>query len=362
MGYTPAVTLGNNALWQAQHLDRTERMVERDKNHPSIIIWSLGNEAGNGVNFYATYRWIKARDRTRPVQYERAGLDWNTDLYVPMYPGFQRLIDYAEQHHDRPLIMCEYAHAMGNSVGNFKDYWDVINRYDNLQGGFIWDWVDQGIRTTDSAGKTIWGYGGDFGPKDTPSDNNFNINGIVNPDRLPHPSAYEVKRVYQWINVTPVDLARGALEVRNAYTFRRTDDVEMRWRVLADGVPVDSGVAADSLPLAAGDSMPVTVPFRPITPAPGVEYYLTVSFRQRRARDLVPAGHEIAFDQLRLPFAQPAAPVNPRTLGSLAVQTRGATVVDWAGRLGHPARANLVLEVDQARFAAMVRRALGAAD
>jgi beta-galactosidase len=327
MGYDPAVTLGNNALWQAQHLDRTIRMVERDKNHPSIIIWSLGNEAGNGVNFYATYRWVRTHDATRPVQYERAQLDWNTDLFVPMYPSFQELIDYAEHHHDRPLIMCEYAHAMGNSVGNFRDYWDVINRYDNLQGGFIWDWVDQGIRTTDAAGKTIWGYGGDFGPPDTPSDNNFNINGIVNPDRLPHPSAYEVKHVYQWMDVTPVDLATGVLQVRNAYTFRRTDDVTMLWSVLADGVPVDSGTVADSVPLAAGERMRVTVPFRPITPAPGVEYYLNVSFRQRRPRGLVPAGHEIAFDQFRLPFTSPAAPVDPRTLGALAVRSRGDTVL-----------------------------------
>jgi beta-galactosidase len=326
MGYDPAVTLGNNPAWQAAHLDRTIRMVERDKNHPSIIIWSLGNEAGNGVNFYATYRWIKGRDPTRPVQYERAGLDWNTDLYVPMYPPPERLADYAENHHDRPLIMCEYAHAMGNSVGNFKEYWDVIKQYDNLQGGFIWDWVDQGIQTRNASGQLIFAYGGDFGPPGTPSDNNFNQNGIVNPDRTPHPSAFEVKHVYQFIDVAPVDLASGQLEVTNSYAFRKTLDVRMDWKVLADGVPVDSGIAADSLPLAPGGRMPVTVPFRPITPEPGVEYYLNVSFRQTRSSGLVPAGHEIAFEQFRLPFARPIASVDPRTLGRLSVRSRGNTV------------------------------------
>ncbi|MEJ2215154.1 MAG: glycoside hydrolase family 2 TIM barrel-domain containing protein [Gemmatimonadota bacterium] len=326
MGYDPAVTLGNNPVWKAAHLDRMERMVERDKNHPSIIIWSLGNEAGNGVNFYATYRWTKQRDPTRPVQYERADNDWNTDLMVPMYPGFQYLEDYGRNHHDKPLIMCEYAHAMGNSVGNFQDYWDVIDRYPNLQGGFIWDWVDQGIASHNAQGRKIWAYGGDFGPPGTPSDGNFNINGIVQPDRTPHPSAFEVKHVYQWIAVAPVDLAAGKLRVTNAYDFRRTDDVRMLWTLLRDGVPTDSGVVADSLPLAPHASMQVTVPIPAITPEPGVEYYLDVSMRQIRDRDLVPAGHEIAFDQFRLPIARAVTAVDPRTLGPLTVANRGDSV------------------------------------
>ena len=332
MGYDPAVTLGNNPVWQAAHLDRTMRMVERDKNHPSIIIWSLGNEAGNGVNFYATYRWVKQRDATRPVQYERAGLDWNTDLVVPMYPSFQQLVDYAEHHHDRPLIMCEYAHAMGNSVGNFQDYWDIIKRYDNLQGGFIWDWVDQGIRTRDSAGTVIWGYGGDFGPPGTPSDNNFNINGIVQPDRVPHPSAFEVKHVYQSIDVIAVDLPAGIVDVTDAYDFRRTDDVRMLWTVLADGVPIDSGVASDSLPLAPHERMRVTLLMPRIQPEPGVEYDLDLSFRQTRPRSLVPAGHEVAFEQFRLPVARPTPPVDPRTLGPLALRTSGDSVIVTGSR------------------------------
>ncbi|HKI93981.1 MAG TPA: glycoside hydrolase family 2 TIM barrel-domain containing protein [Gemmatimonadales bacterium] len=326
MGYDPKTTLANKPAWKAQHLDRTERMVERDKNHPSIIIWSLGNEAGNGPNFYATYDWTKQRDSTRPVAYQRALLDSNTDIVDPMYPSFQYLEDYATHHHDRPLIMCEYAHAMGNSVGNFQDYWDVINRYPNLQGGFIWDWVDQGIRKVEANGDTIWAYGGDYGPPGTPSDNNFNINGIMNPDRLPHPSAYEVKHVYQWINAKPVDLGAGTLEVINSYNFRRTDDVEMFWKVLADGVAFASGVALDSVPLGPGGHLRVTVPLPRITPEPGVEYYLNVSFRQKRTRDLVPAGHEIAFDQFRLPVYRPVTPVSPSSLGALAVSRHGDSV------------------------------------
>jgi beta-galactosidase len=331
MGYDLDVTLGNNPDWQAAHLDRTVRMVERDKNHASVIIWSLGNEAGNGVNFYATYRWTKARDATRPVQYERAKLEWNTDIYAPMYPGLQHLVDYAEQHHDRPLIMCEYAHAMGNSVGNFKEYWDIIKRYDNLQGGFIWDWVDQGIQTRTARGQLIFAYGGDFGPPGTPSDNNFNNNGIVHPDRTPHPSAFEVKHVYQSLDVAPVDLATGTVEVTNSFAFRRTDDVRMTWMVLADGVPVDSGVAADSLSLTPRERRRVRIPFRPINPAPGVEYYLNLSVRQRRPRSLVPAGHEIAFEQFRLPFARPVAAVDPRTFGGLSVQRGPNTLVVRGG-------------------------------
>ncbi len=313
MGYRPDRTLGNNPVWLGQHLDRTERMVERDKNHPSVIIWSLGNEAGNGVNFYATYGWIKSRDRSRPVQYERAVLEWNTDLFVPMYPTFDRLIDYAEHHDDRPLIMCEYAHAMGNSVGNFKDYWDVIRKYDVLQGGFIWDWVDQGILTKNAKGQTIFAYGGDFGPPGTPSDGNFCINGVVNPDRRPHPSLWEVKKVYQ-----PIDFARdaatGRVRLTDRYDFRDTRDLDLVWTILADGVAVQSGTVPVPV-VGPGESAEVTVPFAPARVAPRTEYYLDASVRRRTAEPLVPKGHEIAWEQFVLPAAQawppPAAPAAP---------------------------------------------------
>ena len=324
-GYHPDTTLGNDPAWMAAHLDRTMRMVERDKNHPSIIIWSLGNEAGNGVNFYATYDRVKERDNSRPVWYERARLDRNTDVYTPMYPGFQHLVDYAERYHDRPLIMCEYAHAMGNSVGNFVDYWEIIDRYDNLQGGFIWDWVDQGLLTTNQNGDTIFGYGGDFGPPGTPSDGNFLINGVVQPDRRPNPSLYEVKKVYQYIRVEPVDLETGRLAVHNRYDFRGLDGLALHWTVLADGVAQQSGVLTD-LAIAAGGSREISIPFQAITTAPGAEYYLNLSFRTVAATDLVPAGHEVAFEQFRLPVETPTVARSVDTLPATQVQEDDTSV------------------------------------
>jgi len=304
-GYHPDTTFGNDPTWETAHLERTIRMVERDKNHPSIIIWSLGNEAGNGVNFYATYEWIKGRDTTRPVQYERALLDWNTDIYVPMYPGFQRLIDYAEGDDDRPLIMCEYAHAMGNSVGNFVDYWEIIDRYEKLQGGFIWDWVDQGLLTTNENGDTIFGYGGDFGPPGTPSHGNFLINGVVSPDRRPHPSLWEVKKVYQYIDTEVVDLRRGRVKITNDYDFKSLDDLMLIWLITADGVPLQSGRIAD-LELGPKQSREIEIPFQLFSPERGTLYFLKLSFRTKAESELLPMGHETAWEQFRFPLYRTA--------------------------------------------------------
>jgi len=195
MGYSKEFTLANKPEWRKAHIDRTTRMVERDKNQPCIVIWSLGNEAGQGGNFESTYDLVKLRDKTRPVQYERADLDKNTDIVCPMYPLPKDLAAYASTKKDRPYIMCEYAHAMGNSIGNFKEYWELIYAKPQLQGGFIWDWVDQGFRTYKN-GKMIFGYGGDWGPENVNSDNNFLCNGLVNPDREIHPHALEVKHWY----------------------------------------------------------------------------------------------------------------------------------------------------------------------
>ncbi len=304
MGFDPETTLANKREWLGMHMDRTRRMVERDKNHPSIIIWSLGNEAGNGVNFYATNAWIKSRDRSRPVQYERRP-DWDSDIFVPMYPSFQLLIDYAEHNHDRPLIMCEYAHAMGNSMGNFADYWAIIDRYPNLQGGFIWDWVDQGLLTHDAAGRPFYGFGGDFGPKGRPSDLNFLINGVVAPDRTPHPHAYEMRRIYQYIRARPLDLAAGRVRVFNRYDFRDLSDVALTWTLRREGTPTDSGSVALP-PLAAGDSADLTIP----VPAAGAgvgERHLDLSFRRTRADATVPVGWEVAWVQFALPVSRVAA-------------------------------------------------------
>ena len=186
MGYG-AASLAKHEEWGPMHLDRTVRMVERDKNHACIVTWSLGNEAGNGINFENTYKWIKSRDLSRPVQYERAGLNFNTDIFCPMYMGINGMINYAKKNPERPLIQCEYAHAMGNSCGGLQDYWDAIEAYPALQGGCIWDWVDQGLREIDENGRMYYTYGGDYGT-DMPSDNSFCMNGLVNPDRVPKSS------------------------------------------------------------------------------------------------------------------------------------------------------------------------------
>jgi beta-galactosidase len=300
-GYHPDTTFGNDPLWETAHLERTIRMVERDKNHPSVIIWSLGNEAGNGVNFYATYEWAKARDKTRPVQYERAGLDWNTDIYAPMYPGFQRLIDYAEGDDERPLIMCEYAHAMGNSVGNFTDYWEIIDKYPKLQGGFIWDWVDQGLLTTNANGDTIFGYGGDFGPPDTPSDGNFLLNGVVSPDRRPHPSLWEVKKVYQYIDMEHFNIRGRTVTVTNDYDFKTLDDVMLIWSITGDGIPLQSGRITD-IDLGPKESREIEIPFQLFSPKRGTLYFVKFSFRTKEATELLPLGHEVAWEQFRFPL------------------------------------------------------------
>jgi len=226
--------LGNEMSWLPAHLDRTRRMVERDKNHPSIIIWSLGNEAGEGAIFDATYEWIKRRDPSRPVQYEPAGKGEFTDIYCPMYPPIEGLVDYAETNPDRPLIMIEYAHAMGNSVGNLADYWKAIDAYPQLQGGFIWDWVDQSLAFTDDEGLRFWAYGHDYHP-DLPTDGNFLNNGLVDPDRQPHPHLHEVKKIYQPVRITAIDAAQGRFRVENKYAFRTLDHLSFTCGVLKDG-------------------------------------------------------------------------------------------------------------------------------
>lgn len=310
MGYRPDRTLGNNATWLQVHMDRTQRAVERDKNHPSIIFWSLGNEAGNGRNFYATYGWIKSRDASRPVIYERAVHDWDTDLFVPMYPSPHYLEVYASQHDDMPLIMIEYAHAMGNSIGNFQDYWDVIRQSGVLQGGFIWDWVDQGLVTHNAAGQEIFGYGGDFEPPGVRNDGNFLINGVVAPDRALHPHALEVKKVYQPVEATAVDLAAGRVAIHNRYDFRDLSHLGFAWVRQEDGVEVATG-RVPTPGVAAGDSAVITVPLPKRSVPPGIERHLELRYRLLRAAGGVPAGYEVGFSQFALPVGPARATAAP---------------------------------------------------
>lgn len=317
IGYSPDKTLANNPIWLNAHLDRTQRMVERDKNHPCIIIWSLGNEAGNGYNMHQTYNWIKAKDPSRLVQYEGAGLEFNTDIYCPMYARIENMEWYARNYSDRPLIQCEYAHAMGNSLGNFQDYWDLIYKYDNLQGAFIWDWVDQGLQKTDASGKKFWAYGGDFGPKDVPSDINFCMNGVVNPDRAPHPSLFEMKKVYQPVYFREVDLARGQVEFINHYVFTDLNSLDFSWNIEGNGelVKKSDNFSVEGKP---GTSTVVTLPLPKISAAPNTEYFITVFAKSKIATDLVPVGHVVAYEQFKLPMYNIVPVVYP-TDGALKV-------------------------------------------
>ena len=306
IGYNKDETLADRPEWALQHLERTVNMVERDKNHPSIIIWSLGNEAGDGHNMLADYKWIKQRDPSRPVQYERAEKSTNTterhtDIWCPMYARIDYMVKYAQNpDNDRPLIQCEYAHAMGNSVGNLQDYWNAIESYPILQGGFIWDWVDQGLLKTNDQGVNYYAYGGDWGPPGTPTDGNFCINGLVFPDRTPHPSLKEVKKVYQYVKFKAEDLKVGKLLVRNGYAFTSLGVFSLDWQIEGDGQVLSKG----SMPcpdIAPGQSQTVQIPIKFPVPQPGVEYFLNVSAVRPDAWTIVEAGHSYSAEQFKLP-------------------------------------------------------------
>ncbi|WP_297085654.1 glycoside hydrolase family 2 TIM barrel-domain containing protein [uncultured Draconibacterium sp.] len=302
MGYGPE-SLAKNEDWKEAHLYRTKIMFERDKNQPCVIIWSLGNEAGNGVNFMATYNYLKSVDNTRPVQYEQAHGGENTDINCPMYMRIEGMERFAKEKADKPLIQCEYAHAMGNSVGNLQDYWDLIEKYEVLQGGFIWDWVDQGLLTTNDDGEEFWAYGGDFGPDTVPSDGNFCNNGLVNPDRAVKPHLLEVKKVYQHIGFDAVNLTKGSVKISNKYVFMNLSEFDFVWEVTADGKIVDSG-NIDDIDLAPGASKTLNIAFD-VTPEAHVEYFLNVRAKLKKDRSLVEAGWILAEEQFRIPFAVP---------------------------------------------------------
>ena len=305
MGYRPDTTLGNNPDWTEAHLDRIIRMVERDKNHPSVIIWSMGNEAGDGVNFEAGSAWIHERDSQRPVHYERAGQRAHVDIVSPMYMRIEGLIKYASQPQDRPLILCEYAHAMGNSVGNLQDYWDVIEREPQIQGGFIWDWVDQALARTTSDGRPFFAYGGDFG--DNFNDGNFLCNGLVQPDRKPNPHFYEVKKVYSSISVEPVDLSAGIVSIFNKYDFVSLDFLDISWEMTEDGKVIQKG-ALPTMNLSPKQSQETQIPFKEPQLKPGAEYLIKVLFKLHEDTLWASKGYLLAWDQFELPYATPPVP------------------------------------------------------
>ncbi|MDO5980269.1 glycoside hydrolase family 2 TIM barrel-domain containing protein [Flavivirga spongiicola] len=316
MGYGEA-SLAKDSTWMDAHLYRTKNMYERDKNQPSVISWSLGNEAGNGVNFFATYKYLKEEDNTRPIQHERAeNKDWNTDLYSSMYLPTDRMIKYAESDYDKPLILCEYAHAMGNSLGNFQDYWDVIEKYRALQGGFIWDWVDQGLLTENEDGEKYWAYGGDFGPKDVPSNGNFCNNGLVNPDRAVKPHLLEAKKVYQYIGFSPVNLENGVFNIQNKYGFTNLSEFDIDWAIIGDGKVIDSG-NVESLNIEPDETAAIHLDYT-IVPEPGTRYFLNFSAKTNQDKGILSKGHEVAREQFELPFYEETPKGDIKELPSLS--------------------------------------------
>ena len=293
MGYGDK-TLAKEPTYEKAHLERNESNIKIYKNHPSIIFWSVGNEAGYGPNFEKAYDLVKAYDPSRPCQYEQAGQNGKTDIFCPMYYDYGGCDKYSQGDNPRPLIQCEYAHAMGNSMGGFKEYWDMVRKYPKYQGGFIWDFVDQGLRVKNKQGKTIYAYGGDFGRYPT-SDHNFNCNGIINPDRKPNPHANEVRYYYQNIWATAKDLKVGEVEVYNENFFKSLDDVELQWTLESEGKVLANGRNALDIPAQQkrvvkldGYSLPADVKG---------EVVLNLDFVLKKAEPMLDAGYAVAREQ-----------------------------------------------------------------
>jgi beta-galactosidase len=305
--------------WETAFLERVTRMVERDKNHPCVISWSLGNESGYGPNHAVCADWVHANDPTRPVHYHPAEDAPTVDILGPMYPSVAKIIEMAQVPGEtRPVIMCEYAHSMGNSTGNLQEYWQAVDDYPRLQGGFIWDWVDQGLRRVADDGQIWYAYGGDYG--DTPNDGNFCANGLISADRTPHPGLLEYKKVLEPVRIEAVDLAAGIIKISNRYFFSELSHIKITWTLVVDGEILQRGEVTppDSIgalrDLKAGQSKTMLVPaVRPLTAMvekkrPGAEGWLNFSVTLAEDTIWASAGHEVAFAQFALPVAVKAAP------------------------------------------------------
>lgn len=307
MGYEEK-TLAINPLFNKMHLERTSRMQLRDKNHASVIFWSMGNEAGDGKNFADCFQAMKAYDPTRPLQYEgnvRSKFEgYQTEIFCPMYYRIKETETYGKTKEDpRPYIQCEYSHAMGNSLGGHAIYWDLFRKYPNLQGGFIWDFVDQGLRTKKN-GKEIYGYGGDFG-RYLPTDSNFCVNGLVNPDRIPHPHMYEAKYVQQNIWTKLLKAESGEIEIYNENFFTGLGEVQLHWTILRNGVPLFAGTV-DKLSVAPQERKTLQLNYKleEAQLKQNAEYLLNVRYVLKKTKGLLEAGHELAYQQFPISSAR----------------------------------------------------------
>ena len=282
-------------IFRQQIVERNQHNVAVNFNHPSVIIWSLGNETADSENFTAARQWILSQDQSRPIQYEPAGEGANTDIFCPMYMMQWHCEGYAKDNRkQKPLIQCEYNHVMGNSGGGLKEYWDLVRKYPKFQGGFIWDFVDQALHGKDKQGRDIYTYGGDYNKYD-PSDNNFNCNGLVSPDRVPNPHMYETGYEYQNIWTEPVDITQGKLRIRNEYFFRDLSNYVMDWTLLCDGRVIRSG-QVEQISCAPQGTVEVTLPLGNCDGAG--EYLLNVDYKLKNAEPLMQKGQTVAYQQL----------------------------------------------------------------
>lgn len=295
MGYGEA-SLAKDTTWLATHMNRTQRMLERTKNHPSIIVWSLGNEAGDGINFEKTSAWIKTRDTSRPVQYEQAKSKPHTDITAPMYATIDWMKEYIEKGYDKPYILCEYAHAMGNSVGNLQGYWDLIYSEPSLQGGFIWDWADQTFTQVDRDGNPYYAYGGDMGFVGIHNDSSFCANGLVTSDRKLNPHIWEVKKVYQPFKIIEVDKEKGKYKLWNRFNFIDTEHFSLNYQIKYYDNIMATGVL--EMPnVSAQDTVTFQVQYPDLPLQENGEYVITFSIKDKKGTALVDTGHEVAWDQ-----------------------------------------------------------------
>ncbi len=328
--------------YTAAFVERAVRMVERDKNHPSIILWSLGNESGYGANHDAMAGWIRGYDSSRPLHYEPGVWLQNvttqgpvrlyntgqrvTDIVCPMYPSIEVIVKWATEkdHPDRtrPLIMCEYSHAMGNSNGSLADYWDAFNTYPGLQGGFIWEWIDHGLKEKTVDGQEYWAYGGDYG--DTPNDYNFVCDGVVWPDRKPHPGLSEFKHLAQPIKATGYNLKTGVLEIKNQQDFISLGWIRSEWELKVNGKAVAQG-KLPVLKTAPQTIEKLKLKLPAVTLEPGEEAFLNFRFTTAEATPWAPKGFVIGWDQIAVPFKAKAAKSIPAKKGALAPLTIAKT-------------------------------------